>query len=115
MIAAIGPANYNYEETLSTLRYANRAKSIKNAPKINENPKDAKLREMQDEIELLRKQLQEAMGSDFKIDNNFMQMMTGGNGEDDDKYGELDEKLQKEQEAIEAKLEKQRANIMANK
>jgi len=56
MIAAIGPADYNYEETLSTLRYASRAKSIKNAPKINENPKDAKLRQMQDEIAILRKQ-----------------------------------------------------------
>lgn len=39
MIAAISPADYNYEETLSTLRYANRAKNIKNTPKINEDPK----------------------------------------------------------------------------
>ena len=67
MIAAIGPADYNYDETLSTLRYASRAKCIKNAPKINENPKDAKLRNMQDEIELLRKQLQDAMGGNFNI------------------------------------------------
>ena len=54
MIAAIGPADYNYDETLGTLRYASRAKSIKNAPKINENPKDAKLRLMQEEIAALR-------------------------------------------------------------
>jgi hypothetical protein len=39
MIAAISPADYNYEETMSTLRYANRAKNIKNKPKINEDPK----------------------------------------------------------------------------
>ena len=45
MIAALSPADYNYEETLSTLRYADRAKSIKNKPKINEDPKDALLRE----------------------------------------------------------------------
>ncbi len=45
--AAVGPADYNYDETLSTLRYANRAKNIKNAPKINEDPKDALLREYQ--------------------------------------------------------------------
>lgn len=45
MIANIGPADYNYDETLSTLRYANRAKSIKCKPKINEDPKDAKIRE----------------------------------------------------------------------
>lgn len=41
MIANIGPADYNYDETLSTLRYANRAKNIKNKPRINEDPKDA--------------------------------------------------------------------------
>jgi len=35
MIAAVSPANYNYDETLSTLRYANRAKNIQNKPKIN--------------------------------------------------------------------------------
>ena len=39
MIANIGPADYNYDETLSTLRYANRAKNIKNKPRINEDPK----------------------------------------------------------------------------
>ena len=44
MVAAISPANYNYDETLSTLRYADRAKSIKNKPKINEDPKDAMIR-----------------------------------------------------------------------
>lgn len=44
MIANIGPAEYNYEESMSTLRYANRAKNIKNKPHINEDPKDAMLR-----------------------------------------------------------------------
>ena len=39
MIAAIGPASYNLDETLGTLRYANRAKNIKNKPRINEDPK----------------------------------------------------------------------------
>lgn len=54
MVANIGPASYNYEETLGTLRYANRAKNIKNKPRINEDPKDALLREFQDEIARLR-------------------------------------------------------------
>ena len=40
MCANVGPAEYNYDETMSTLRYANRAKNIKNKPKINEDPKD---------------------------------------------------------------------------
>ena len=57
MIANCGPAGYNYDETLTTLRYANRAKNIKNKPKINEDPKDAMLREFQDEIHRLRAQL----------------------------------------------------------
>ena len=50
MIAAMSPANYNYDETLSTLRYASRAKNIKNKPKVNQDPKDALLREYEDEI-----------------------------------------------------------------
>lgn len=39
MIANCGPADWNYDETLSTLRYASRAKLIKNQPKVNEDPK----------------------------------------------------------------------------
>lgn len=65
MIANFGPASYNTDETVTTLRYADRAKRIKNTPKINEDPKDAMLREMQDKIEQLRKQLEE-QGSDFE-------------------------------------------------
>lgn len=57
MISNVGPADYNYDETLNTLRYASRAKSIKNQPKINEDPKDALLREYQDEITKLKEQL----------------------------------------------------------
>lgn len=59
MIACISPAAYNYDETLSTLRYANRAKMISNKPKINEDPKDAMLREYQDEIQKLRQMLKQ--------------------------------------------------------
>lgn len=39
MVAALGPGDYSYEETLSTLRYAARAKFIKNKPRVNEDPK----------------------------------------------------------------------------
>jgi kinesin family protein 3/17 len=58
MCANCGPADYNYDETLSTLRYANRAKNIKNKPKINEDPKDAMLREFQEQIKALKDQLE---------------------------------------------------------
>lgn len=57
MIANIGPASYNYDETLTTLRYANRAKNIKNKPRINEDPKDALLRQYQEEILHLKEML----------------------------------------------------------
>ena len=40
----VSQASFNYEETVGTLRYASRAKVIKNAPNINEDPKDALLR-----------------------------------------------------------------------
>lgn len=59
MIACISPAESNYDETISTLRYASRAKNISNKPKINEDPKDAKLREYQEEIIKLKKLLEE--------------------------------------------------------
>jgi len=55
MIANIGPSNYNYNETLTTLRYASRAKSIQNQPIKNEDPQDAKLKEYQAEIERLKR------------------------------------------------------------
>ena len=38
MICAISPADFNYEETLSTLRYASRAKKIQNKAVVNEDP-----------------------------------------------------------------------------
>ena len=57
MIANVGPADYNFEETMNTLRYASRAKNIHNKPRINEDPKDALLREYQEELERLKQQL----------------------------------------------------------
>ena len=67
MIANIGPVDFNFDETMSTLRYANRAKSIKNKPKINEDPKDAMIREFQDEINKLKDELSKKMGGGVKI------------------------------------------------
>ena len=46
MIAALSPADINYDETLSTLRYADRAKKIKNRAVVNENPMDKMIREL---------------------------------------------------------------------
>ncbi|PFH31745.1 kinesin motor domain-containing protein [Besnoitia besnoiti] len=60
MVASISPASSNYEETLSTLRYAHRAKSIRNKPRINRDPKDAMIRAFQEEIAKLRAELAHA-------------------------------------------------------
>eukprot|EP01006_Ploeotia_vitrea_P037465 TRINITY_DN66130_c1_g8_i1.p1 TRINITY_DN66130_c1_g8~~TRINITY_DN66130_c1_g8_i1.p1 ORF type:complete len:769 (-),score=454.54 TRINITY_DN66130_c1_g8_i1:1118-3304(-) len=57
MIANVGPSVFNYDETMSTLRYANRAKNIKNKPTINEDPKDALLRQFQEELAELKRKL----------------------------------------------------------
>lgn len=59
MIATVGPSHKNFDETLATLRYASRAKNIKNKPRINEDPKDALLRQFQEEITRLKAQLEE--------------------------------------------------------
>jgi kinesin family protein 3/17 len=77
MIATVGPADYNYDETISTLRYATRAKSIKNHAVVNEDPKDALLRQYQKEIEDLKNQLGE--GVDYDGDD-------GGDGSDYEEY-----------------------------
>ncbi|XP_043496897.1 osmotic avoidance abnormal protein 3-like [Polistes fuscatus] len=58
MIACISPSDIDAEETLSTLRYAARARCIKNKPIVNEDPKDALLRQYQLELERLRKLLE---------------------------------------------------------
>jgi kinesin family protein 1 len=52
MIAAISPADY--EETLSTLRYADQAKKIKNKAVVNEDPNAKLVRELKEELDMLR-------------------------------------------------------------
>jgi len=58
MICALSPASSNYEETLSTLRYADRAKKIKNTAVVNENPQDKLMRELKEENENLRRMME---------------------------------------------------------
>uniref|UniRef100_A0A096MEW2 Kinesin family member 1C n=1 Tax=Poecilia formosa TaxID=48698 RepID=A0A096MEW2_POEFO len=54
MIAALSPADINYEETLSTLRYADRAKQIRCNAIINEDPNAKLIRELKAEVDRLR-------------------------------------------------------------
>ncbi|KAH9027235.1 kinesin-like protein [Lactarius pseudohatsudake] len=62
MIAAISPADY--EETLSTLRYADQAKKIKNKAVVNEDPNAKLVRELKEELDLLRARVAGSSGED---------------------------------------------------
>ncbi|KAI9367836.1 hypothetical protein BJX61DRAFT_266945 [Aspergillus egyptiacus] len=57
MIAAISPADINFDETLSTLRYADSAKRIKNHAVVNEDPNARMIRELKEELAQLRSKL----------------------------------------------------------
>ncbi|XP_034360811.1 kinesin-like protein KIF3A isoform X4 [Arvicanthis niloticus] len=120
MCANIGPADYNYDETISTLRYANRAKNIKNKARINEDPKDALLRQFQKEIEELKKKLEEGeevSGSDISgSEEDDEEGELGEDGEkrkkrrgkkkvSPDKMVEMQAKIDEERKALETKLD----------
>ncbi|XP_031701661.1 kinesin-like protein KIF1B isoform X4 [Anarrhichthys ocellatus] len=68
MVAALSPADINYDETLSTLRYADRAKSIKCNAIINEDPNNKLVRDLKDEVARL-KELLRAQGLGDILDN----------------------------------------------
>jgi len=59
MIACLSPSDTNFEETLSTLKYAHTTKSVNNRPVMNidQDPKDKMIRELQNEIKALRHRL----------------------------------------------------------
>ncbi len=65
MIAAISPAAICFEESLSTLRYADQVKQIRNSAIVNESPQDRLIRELKEENEKLRKKL---VGGDLGAD-----------------------------------------------
>ncbi|XP_066578392.1 kinesin-like protein KIF1C [Amia ocellicauda] len=85
MIAALSPADINYEETLSTLRYADRAKQIRCNAVINEDPNARLIRELKEEVNRLREllfsqglstELLSAAG--FEVNNNNSRLSVGG-------------------------------------
>lgn len=116
MICALSPSFMNYEETLSTLRYAERAKKIQNKAMINESVQDKIIRELKEENANLRKMIkmiaqQSKNGGvvDLKalgLSENLEEMME--NMEENEKIIEdmqtpWEEKLQKEKEKDEQK------------
>ncbi|KAK0400139.1 hypothetical protein QR680_003374 [Steinernema hermaphroditum] len=111
MVANIGPASYNFDETLGTLRYANRAKNIKNKPKINEDPKDALLREFQDEIARLRAVLEKRANSAGKRKKT--KRTTVANGEEND-LGDVEKEMEEHLRKQQKQLDEDRRAVLAD-
>ncbi|XP_066301199.1 kinesin-like protein KIF28 [Branchiostoma lanceolatum] len=104
MIAAISPADINYDETLSTLRYADRAKQIKTKVAVNEDPTEKLIRELQEENEKLKKLL-ESGGIPEKLDDD----------DDDDDEEDAKPVSKEERERIRKELEEEmQARILAS-
>jgi len=110
MICALSPASINYEETLSTLRYADRAKKIQNKAVINESEHDKMVRLLKEENVGLKKMIEDLQK---KL------MGQGGVFGDDDKAAFLDLKEQYEanqkvmsdmQKTFEERLEEAKKN-----
>lgn len=100
MIANIGPASMNYEETIITLRYAYRAKSIKNQPIKNEDIKDAKLLELQTEIERLKQLIMQKSNGKLIPDS-----LNDDEPEDESTDTEDENEIEKEKKEKEKQLE----------
>ncbi len=120
MIAAIGPADYNTEETISTLRYAARAKQIQNKPRINEDPKDAMIREFHDEITRLREQLAAMTGGKIRsgktgpsYPGQVQEVEKYIHVEDKEKMKAMEDQLEQEKKQMMKDFEKQKARITA--
>lgn len=116
MIACVSPSDADAEETLSTLRYAARARCIKNKPVINEDPKDALLRQYQLELQRLKKLLE---SNDQTI---VKEIISSAKDETDDEearrqreYAEEVERLKKECEDSNLSAQKLREELEALK
>ncbi|XP_062427249.1 kinesin-like protein KIF3C isoform X2 [Rhea pennata] len=117
MVATLGPASHSYDESLSTLRFANRAKNIKNKPRVNEDPKDTLLREFQEEIVRLKAQLEKRgmLGKKRRRSSRRKKAMDGesameNEGEDDNEDG-LEKNMENYLKEQKERLEEEKAAI----
>ncbi|XP_024415864.2 kinesin-like protein KIF27 isoform X1 [Desmodus rotundus] len=63
MITCVSPSSLDFDESLNSLKYANRARNIRNKPTLNFNPESDRMDEMEFEIKLLREALQSQQAS----------------------------------------------------
>jgi hypothetical protein len=120
MIAAISPADDNFDESLSTLQYANRAKSIKNEAKKNMGVAEQMIMQLRNEIEELRKALAAAQAGQGKQEEGGGGG-GGGLGKDTAHLEELISNLERakaqsweEKQKLSELYEAERANNLAN-
>ncbi|XP_060113061.1 kinesin-like protein KIF17 [Heteronotia binoei] len=116
MVACLSPADNNYDETLSTLRYAHRAKNIQNKPRINEDPKDALLREYQEEIRKLKAILAQQSNT-CHLHVELPHLLSSEAAEPEEKPEvppEFQTDIEKEKELIREEYEKKLASLKAD-
>lgn len=115
MIASISPADYNYSETISTLKYANRAKSIENAVVRNEDSSERMIRDLQQQIEELKAMLKNAATAPPATSPQEQLQQSTNNKELEEKLLEM-ERLQmntwEEKERLSKQLEQERESNM---
>ncbi|CAJ1078379.1 kinesin-like protein KIF3C isoform X2 [Xyrichtys novacula] len=116
MVATLGPSAQHYDETLTTLRYANRAKNIQNQPRVNEDPKDALLREFQREIARLRAQLnhrkwRSKQKREGQVDAEGWERDEDGEMEGEDEGVEMEKEAKEYVELEEQRLEREKEAI----
>lgn len=103
MICALSPASSNYEETLSTLRYADRAKKIKNKAVVNENPQEKLMRELLEENQKLKEMIQ-SLGAGRTVDAQTFEDL----GRKQREIAEAEAALKDMQKTFQEKLEEDR-------
>lgn len=111
MVAAVSPADINFDESLGTLRYADRAKQIKVMVEVMENPTDKLIRELKAENEKLRKMLS-GIASGEGVDLSSL----GGGGEEEELTVVVGPNLKKEfgSTITEEQLQQRIADAVAN-
>lgn len=109
MICALSPASSNYEETLSTLRYADRAKSIKNKAVVNESETEKLIRELKEENERLKKMMEGGYSPHGGEGDDFKKMLEENQREMEEREKTWQQKLEEAKAA--ALEEEKKANL----
>ena len=104
MIACISPAEINFEETLNTLKYASRARNIKNKPVINRDPQSAIISQLKQEVQLLKQEIK-----------TYQKVLSSSGNEDFKMNFELLKRDYSEEDTDEAKINKLKVQQLEKK